>query len=438
MCPSVLMDALSPVTIGTVPSTCGTLTRATTSERSPGIRVHSVASHSARRAQRSLVGVMSERCGCGTLRLANICVRVTGHRRSVNSIAFSPDGTTLASGNGDSTVRLWNVLDGELLRTLTEHRRSVNSVAFSPDGAKIASASYGSRARLWDADTGNHLFIFDEHTGSVNSVAFHPDGRAVASAGRDSLIRLWDASTGKQLKTLVGHTGAVGSIAFSPDGATLASASHRTEVYLWDTATGDRLHTLSGHTNNVRSVAFSPDGVTLAGGSSKEIHLWDVATGNHLRTLAGHARSVSSIAFSPDGRTLVSGSWDGTVLLWEITASTGDAIGVESSESRITTLGNIKRTALLQNYPNPFNPETWIPYQLEQDTYVTLTIYDQSGNVVRTLGVGHQKSGVYQDKENAAFWDGRNQHGEPVTSGTYYYQLHAGDYTALRRMVIVK
>jgi bacillopeptidase F (M6 metalloprotease family) len=104
----------------------------------------------------------------------------------------------------------------------------------------------------------------------------------------------------------------------------------------------------------------------------------------------------------------------------------------------LTTLGNMKRTALLQNYPNPFNPETWIPYQLANDALVSLNIYDQSGHVVRRLDVGRQKSGVYQHKENAAYWDGRNQNGERVTSGTYYYQLRAGDYTSLRRMVIVK
>ena len=113
-------------------------------------------------------------------------------------------------------------------------------------------------------------------------------------------------------------------------------------------------------------------------------------------------------------------------------------LGVTPLAIRTTTLGNIKRTALLQNYPNPFNPETWIPYQLANDTYVTLSIYDQSGQVVRTLDIGHQVAGVYRNKAKAAFWDGCNQNGEPVASGAYYYQFRAGDYNALRRMAIVK
>ena len=166
------------------------------------------------------------------------------------------------------------------------------------------------------------------------------------------------------------------------------------------------------------------------------MRLWDADTGEHLRTLDGHNSAVFSVVFSPDGGTLASGSGDGTVLLWEISSST--AFGVEPLARRATTLGNIKRTALLQNYPNPFNPETWIPYQLANDAIVTLSIYDQSGHIVRKLDIGRKKSGVYRDRASAAYWDSRNQNGEFVTSGTYYYQLRAGDYTALRRMVIVK
>ena len=181
---------------------------------------------------------------------------------------------------------------------------------------------------------------------------------------------------------------------------------------------------------------YSPDGTRLAVASGIGIWLYDTETHQEVALLTGHMSVVSSVAFSPDGRTLASGSTDGTVLLWKLTSLT--AFAVEPLARRITTLGNIKRTALLQNYPNPFNPETWIPYQLANDALVTLSIYDQSGHIVRTLNIGHQISGVYRDKAKAAYWDGRNQNGEPVTSGTYFYQLRAGDYTTLRRMVIVK
>ena len=201
--------------------------------------------------------------------------------------------------------------------------------------------------------------------------------------------------------------------------------------------TGKLMRTLNGHTFGVYSVAFSPDGTTIASGSGDTtIRLWNAETGEHLRTHAGHTDRVRSVAFSPDCTTLASGSLDGTVILWDFACSI--ELAVEPMAKRLTTLGEIKRTALLQNYPNPFNPETWIPYQLADDALVTLKIYDQSGQIVRTLEIGRQKSGVYRDRASAAHWDGRNQNGEPVTSGTYYYQLGAGDYTAIRQMAIVK
>ena len=198
---------------------------------------------------------------------------------------------------------------------------------------------------------------------------------------------------------------------------------------------------LLGHIESINTLAFSPDGRTLAsagGGWSLDyaIRLWDIETGKHLQMPVGHTWIVSTVGFSPNGCKLASGSWDGTVVLWELDSST--ELGVKPLTIRTTTLGRIKRTALLQNYPNPFNPETWMPYQLANDSLVTLTIYDQKGHIVRTLDIGHKVAGVYRDKAKAAFWDGRNQNGEPVTSGAYYYQFRAGDYNALRRMAIVK
>ena len=95
-------------------------------------------------------------------------------------------------------------------------------------------------------------------------------------------------------------------------------------------------------------------------------------------------------------------------------------------------------TELLRNYPNPFNPETWIPYRLAEDAFVTLTIYDRSGRVIRTLDVGHRIAAVYESQSKAIYWDGRNSLGEQVASGVYFYTLTAGDYSATRKMVILK
>ena len=97
-----------------------------------------------------------------------------------------------------------------------------------------------------------------------------------------------------------------------------------------------------------------------------------------------------------------------------------------------------RETELLANYPNPFNPETWIPYRLAEDAFVTLTIYNLSGQIVRTLDVGHQIAAVYENRSEAIYWDGRNGLGEQVASGVYFYHLSAGDYSATRKMLILK
>ena len=97
-----------------------------------------------------------------------------------------------------------------------------------------------------------------------------------------------------------------------------------------------------------------------------------------------------------------------------------------------------KETALLSNYPNPFNPETWIPYQLAEPADVTLQIYSINGTLVRTLALGHQPAGMYHNRNRAAYWDGRNEHGEVVASGVYFYTLMTRDFIATRKMLIQK
>ena len=664
-----------------------------------------------------------------------------GHTDNVRSVAFSPDGHTLASGSRDETIRLWDVNTGELLKTLTGHTDDVISVAFSPDGHTLASGSEDETIRLWNPnirekevntepvlwnlETGEQieqqtdnteplLRTLTGHTDDVTSVAFSPDGHTLASGGEDDTIHLWDVNTGELLRTLTGHKYDVTSVAFSPDGHTLASGGGDETIHLWDVNTGELLKTLKedteiedvtsvafspdgqllasgkggrpGETINlwdantgellktlegwsIWSVAFSPDGQILASGDRSGIDLWDVNSGKHQKIL-GHTEGVTSVAFSPDGQILASGGGDETIHLWElpsthvritpypvkaptiggqltvnISITEGQNVGgyqatvgfdatalryVESEngdylpagaffvppivlenlrwdrlqrkdvpEPTVTlgatalaetanghgTLATItfevldlkesslvlsdviltdsdgellghyffdglvitsqigpedvnsdgvinildlvkvaalfgqasegledvnrdgvvnivdlvkvaaalgagaaapslhpqslamftatdvqqwltqaqhlnltdatsqrgilfleqllaalipKETTLLANYPNPFNPETWLPYQLAKPADVTLTIYAVNGTVVRTLALGHQSVGIYQDKSRAAYWDGRNEVGESVASGVYFYALTAGDFTATRKMLIRK
>ena len=179
-----------------------------------------------------------------------------GKGRITGNIAYLPDGTRLAVA---SSIGIWmyDTQTYQEVALLTGHTSRVESIAFSPDGRTLASGSFDETISLWNAITGAHKVTLTGHTGGVNSVAFSPDARTLASGSRDQTVRLWNAITSEQKQTLTGHTNSVYSVAFSPDGWTLASGGWDQTVRLWDAVTGEQKRTLTGHTGGVNSVAFS-------------------------------------------------------------------------------------------------------------------------------------------------------------------------------------
>ncbi len=507
---------------------------------------------------------------------------ITGHTDGVNSIAFSPDGNTLASGSREQ-IRLWDVSTRTHAATLFVEDWTTNaSLAFSPDGNTLASEG-SSGIHLWNVSSRTHRAIvradghkisgyvryrsiafspdgrflarnssngallwyagrtyktaLTGHTDDGTSIAFSYDSRTLASGSVDTMVRLWDVDTNAHKATFAGHTDSVVSVAFSPDGNLLASGSDDNTIILWDVETGKPKTTFVAHTDGVNDVVFSPDGNTLASCGYRydaTVKLWDVETGALKRTFLGHTEGITEIAFSPDGQTLASSGWDDLIFLWDLApevsvgtetaqpaedanrdgvvdlqdlvfvASQFGQPGAENAadinEDGIVDIADIllvagaletgngapsaysrsiellaaaeverwlkqaqhvndkapifqkgiavlesllaaltpKETVLLPNYPNPFNPETWIPYQLAADADVTIRIYAASGELVRTLALGYQSAGTYQSRSQAAYWDGKNELGEPVASGLYFYTLSAERFTATRRMVIRK
>jgi WD40 repeat protein len=274
-----------------------------------------------------------------TVRLWDLATRqtttvLTGDT-DVYSVAFSPNGHTLAvAAPLDQTVSLWTIATGQVT-TLAGAVGRIQTVVFSPDGRTLASSetqpqhhsqlppaadtSTTTIVRLWDLATGQATVLAtmpDSYGGKV--LAFHPGGHTLAVAeGMDRTVQLLDVATG-HLTALAGHTYPVEAAAFSPDGRTLATGSSDKTARLWDLATGQATATLTHHGGYVVSVAFSPDGRTLATSTGDIVQLWDLATGQATATLFGHTEHVWSVAFSPDGHTLATGSMDKTVRLWAL------------------------------------------------------------------------------------------------------------------------
>ena len=261
---------------------------------------------------------------------------LSGYVYGVWSVAYSPDGTHIAWGGGvDETawiraaetltekvvprafmVRIWDTeKSGETV--VLRHENFVWSVAYNPDGKSIASGSIDGTVQIWDAITGEEMVKLRGHEEGVMSVAYSSDGTRIASGSVDGTVLIWDAETGEEMVKLHGHEEGVWSVAYSPDGTNIASGSIDGTVLIWDAVTGEEMVKLRGHKTGVMSLAYSPDGTSIVSGGVGTVRIWDAKTGEERTVLCGHEKVVMSLAYSSDGTHIASASTDGTIRIWD-------------------------------------------------------------------------------------------------------------------------
>jgi WD40 repeat protein len=261
--------------------------------------------------------------GCGKavmlwdMRSGQETTRLTGHENNVMAVAFSADGTQLASGSLDNTVRVWDVARHTQTHSIRT-QIAVCDVTFSANGKELAFAELGGHARVVDLATGNEVMKLDGFAGKVMHIAFSPTDRILAASSvRDKNIQLWDVAGRKLIRELVGHEEGVWSLAFSPDGRTLASGGGLDQdcaVRIWDVSSGNEVHRISAHAYVVSGLGFSKDGTLLASsGGEGAIRIWDTATWAERSPQTNPHSWVLTSKYSPDGRLIALGSKLGTV-----------------------------------------------------------------------------------------------------------------------------
>ena len=231
----------------------------------------------------------------------------------VISVAWSPNSKRIACGCSDDKVSVLDAANGILVFTYDKHDSgSVRALAWSPDGTHIASVGcdiIDFPVNVWNAANCQNVYTYRRHTGPVNSVAWSPKGKFIASGSEDTTVQVWHAAIDRIEYTYRRHTGPVNSVAWSPKLRYIASGSEDNTVQVWDAANGQNVYTFRGHTGPVNSVAWSPYGKLIASGSSDNtVQVWDAVTGRNVYTFRGHTDPVNSVAWSPDGTRIASGA----------------------------------------------------------------------------------------------------------------------------------
>ncbi len=265
-------------------------------------------------------------------------VCLTGHKRTVNGLAVSPDGTRVLSGDEGGSIRVWYAATGRLIDRLEAQAGPVRGIAFSPDGRFAYAVSGGANVSRairnvlvrWNVDAGQEVLRWVSDEAELRHLAVSPNGMGLLAGGGNSLL-MFDAQLGQVIRRFedgsMAGPGVLGVVAFSPDGSQVLSAAGDATLILWDANTGARIRSFAGHTDSVLDVDFSPDGTKMLSASADgSLILWDVGSGQPLRRYTGSGEPFVQVEFAADGLSALSMTGDGSLQRWTISDSLADLL----------------------------------------------------------------------------------------------------------------
>ena len=364
-----------------------------------------------------------------------------------NAIAFSPDSQKFAIGK-EPLLEIRDVQSGKVETQFRHYFRLPEYITYSPSGRWVAVKGHWGDVSILDVNSPEHIQRLEPPfrlgtPGNHYPIGFSENGVYFTTSGYTRpddntnvyWILLWKRIEDIYVFQYAWSGGFVGQPIFMTDvdGSTVLAGNGEEGIHIWKLLDDEPM--LLSTFDSQYALRFSEDRSFLYAFSDNEFQIWDWMRGK----LLSKSKFPRFASLSQDGTLLLTKNPQREYELWDLTTLlSSHPHSVDPKGKQLVTLGQLKRNQLMQNFPNPFNPETWIPFQLAEESHVTINIFNPTGEIIRTLSLGKMSAGDYSTHTKAAHWDGKNDDGETVSSGIYFYNIKAGEFSATRRMLIQK